>query len=170
MTTPKNFIKNFKRREITEEMLGACIYSANKRAKNYRDKQANQRERRLSAYYYGGYYNDLYDVETRARPQKEAFYEKKENLLSVVDPDCIHVLKRYDDDGQVYKTEYFLYYRVGEYKFHSILSEDYVANYDLEKVEIDSLVTEGREIKDLISSQFVDKIIELIKSGDYKLI
>lgn len=37
MKTPKSFSDNLKKKIITEDMLGACIYSVNKRAKNFRD-------------------------------------------------------------------------------------------------------------------------------------
>ena len=37
MKTPKEYIENLKNRTITTEMLADCLYSVNKRAKNYRD-------------------------------------------------------------------------------------------------------------------------------------
>ena len=41
--------------------------------------------------------------------------------------------------------------------------------YNLEIKEIDTLVTEGEDISELISNQFVCKVIKLIESGEYKL-
>ena len=37
MRTPKDFSENIKNGIITTEMLNECLYSVNKRAKNYRD-------------------------------------------------------------------------------------------------------------------------------------
>lgn len=38
MKTPKKYTEMVKNRTLTKEMLGECIYSVNKRAKNHRDK------------------------------------------------------------------------------------------------------------------------------------
>ena len=39
MKTPKEYTKNLKNGIITEDMIVDCLYSVNKRAKNYRDKE-----------------------------------------------------------------------------------------------------------------------------------
>ena len=39
MKTPKEYQDNLKKKIITEEMLADCLYSVNKRAKNYRNKE-----------------------------------------------------------------------------------------------------------------------------------
>lgn len=41
MKTPKEYQDNLKNGIITEEMFTDCLYSVNKRAKNYRDKAKN---------------------------------------------------------------------------------------------------------------------------------
>lgn len=43
MKTPPQYTKNLKNKIITEEMLINCLYSSNKRAKNYRDKISEYR-------------------------------------------------------------------------------------------------------------------------------
>lgn len=41
---------------------------------------------------------------------------------------------------------------------------------DLEVVEIDKLDTKGYDIADLLSNQFVTKVINLIESEDFRLV
>ena len=41
MKTPKQYTDNLKCGVLTEEMIGACIYSFNKRAKNIEIKEIN---------------------------------------------------------------------------------------------------------------------------------
>ena len=43
MKTPKEYRDNLLNHIITKQMLVDCLYSANKRAKNYRDKERKQR-------------------------------------------------------------------------------------------------------------------------------
>ena len=81
MKTPTNFSDNLKNNIITTSMLEAVLLSVNKRAKNYRDKE---REYRRS---YGIY--SWRNTETAAT-KKEEMYKKKESLLSVMEPLCIH--------------------------------------------------------------------------------
>lgn len=67
-------------------------------------------------------------------------------------------------------TLYFLFYDFGcGHTLHHPISESELKNYsDLEIVTIDSdFHTEGASIEDLISVQFVTKLVNLIKSGNY---
>ena len=43
MKTPKEYRDNLLNHIITKQMLVDCLYSVNKRAKNYRDKEREQR-------------------------------------------------------------------------------------------------------------------------------
>lgn len=66
---------------------------------------------------------------------------------------------------------YYLFYDFGsKHTFHTPITEWELKNYNLEIKEIDTLVTEGEDISELISNQFVCKVIKLIESGEYKLI
>lgn len=51
MRTPKEYSENLKNGIITAEMLEACLFSVNKRAKNCRDKIREYRRNR----YFTGY-------------------------------------------------------------------------------------------------------------------
>ena len=50
MKTPKEYRDNLLNHIITKQMLVDCLYSVNKRAKNYRDKEREQR-----AYNFAGF-------------------------------------------------------------------------------------------------------------------
>lgn len=192
MQTSKVFKDNLKNKIITEEMLNQALYSANKRAKNYRDKA-----REYS--FFGGAYYDI------AREKKEECYRLKERLLQILTPTCIHVETQfrypkvydYEPEYNEYSEEeierrghyyeymedknvhfivlkkecqcYYLFYDLGTHSYHTpITSPDEYQN--LEIVEIDSLVTKGADYHDLVSLQFVRELIKLIESGDYSYV
>lgn len=65
--------------------------------------------------------------------------------------------------------DYYLYYDLGTHSFHSPI-DDWAAKKtyaSLDMVDIDSLTTFGAETTDLISMPFVNKLLALIRSGDY---
>lgn len=64
MKTPEEYTKNLKKGIITDEMLNQCLYSVNKRAKNYRDRKKG---------YYGDY--QYYSMEKK----KKNFIKRKKN-------------------------------------------------------------------------------------------
>ena len=76
MKTPKEYTRNLKNGIITEDMIVDCLYSVNKRAKNYRDKAYQYRY----SYYHGD----------SQREEMERYYGYKEQLLSYFTPKCIH--------------------------------------------------------------------------------
>lgn len=180
--TSKEFKENLKKHIITEAMLGAATFSVNKRAKNYRDE--------------GG---------ADAQYKKEEYYAMKDELLSIVEPICIHMeeqrrrvrIRDYEDEyinygeedvlhfGRYYDREfreyvyfidvfkyvekYYLYYEFGGYSFHRPKDnyKFYKKYRNLEVVDVVEIETYGAPIDDLMSVQFVKKIIDLINSGDY---
>lgn len=203
MRTPTQYTKNLKNKIITEAMLIDCLYSSNKRAKNYRDKAREYR-----AYFRNNYYAyDKYDNVGKCNSKKEEYYSQKEKLLSIVQPTCIHKehfgyekrrIYDYEPDykknrknfvwencffdreqerevwfGDVLKYDepiyhYYLFYDLnGSKTFHSPINESEIKNYNLNIVDVDLIETEGHEIDDLISNQFVKKVIEIIESGEY---
>lgn len=206
MKTPVKYSRNLKERIITKEMLVDCLYSSNKRAKNYRDKENEYR----NYYHLNGYVYDKYDNVGQCNRKKKEYYSQKETLLSLLKPNCIHkefvgyeririysYEKRYkenrnnfvwencfydsDIDCEIWfgdiedkskpKYRYYLFYELkGSGGFHSPIREDQISNYNLDIINIDQLETEGHEIKDLISNQFVKKVVSLINSGEYKLV
>lgn len=211
MKTPKEYTNNLKNNIITKEMLLTCLYSSNKRAKNYRDKERQYREyRKFNRYFY-----DKYDNEGKMKEKKEEYYKQKEILLSIINPICIHKELYGYEKERIYDYEkrykkylkkglfvwencfwnseigceiwfgdielkdsplyhYYYFYDLGmEYTFHSPIDEDELETIISEKrlkiVEIDQLNTEGKEITNLISNQFVIKVIKLIQTKNYTL-
>ena len=198
MRTPKEYTDNLKKKTITESMLLDCLYSVNKRAKNYRDKERGYRQ-----YYRGNRYAyDKYGNVDRCQVMKEEYYSQKEKLLSVLEPTCIHKefigykrIRIYDyepeyrknlknfvwencffdpeEDREVWfgdvedkkhpEYHYYLFYDInGTKTFHSPIEEKDISKYNLEIVKIDQLQTEGHEITELVSTQFVKKVLALI--------
>lgn len=80
MRTPKEYTDNLKKKIITENMLLDCLYSVNKRAKNYRDKEREYRQ----YYRRNRYAYDKYGNIDRCQEMKEEYYSKKEKLLSIL--------------------------------------------------------------------------------------
>ena len=70
------------------------------------------------------------------------------------------------------KYLYFLYYEIGEYSFHSPITEKIAeSNTELEIQEIDeNFKTHGSKIEGLLSMQFVKKVLELLQSEDYTIV
>ena len=80
MRTPKEYADNIKKGIITASMLEAALYSVNKRAKNYRDAEHKAK------YQYGRYSKYANSSEWK----KNEFYSKKDKLLNILEPICIH--------------------------------------------------------------------------------
>lgn len=206
MRTPKRYTDLIKNKKITNQIIAECIYSVNKRAKNYRDK--------IKDYKQGGFYKYKEDNIENAKEQKQKYYSMKEDLLLNFSPKLIH--KKYDGEKiqRVYSYQknytklynekindiikensyydydknkevdffdyklgekkylYFLYYEIGEYSFHTPISEERAEkNTELEIKEIDeNFQTHGADIVDLLSTQFVQKVIDLLDSEDYTII
>ena len=206
MRTPKRYTDLIKNKKITNQIIAECIYSVNKRAKNYRDK--------IEDYKQAGFYKYKENNIENAKEQKQKYYSMKEDLLLNFSPKLIH--KKYDREKiqRVYSYQknyeklynekrndivwensyydydrnkefdffdyslgekkylYFLYYEIGEYSFHTPITEERVEkNTQLEIKEIDeNFQTHGADIVDLLSTQFVQKVIDLLDSGDYTII
>ena len=204
MRTPTTYTNYLKNNSITMQMLSDCLYSSNKRAKNWRDKEKEYRDQGR----YDRYWYDKYHGEERAREKKEEYYEQKEKMLSILKPVCIHRelvgyererIYDYEPDYDTYMGEYvwensyydeeedrrvyfgdielpdhpiyhyYLFYDIGSnHTFHTPIQS--TEEYDLEIKDIGHLETTGYEIADLLSNQFVKKVIDLITSNNYQLI
>lgn len=203
MRTPKECTDNIKKGIITTSMLEAALYSVNKRAKNYRDAEHKAK------YQYGRYSKYANSSEWK----KNEFYSKKDKLLNILEPICIHkefagyertriysYEQHYDDryfyawahkqivwenyyfdhgtgmcveffdveDRSQKKYRYYLYYNVGHHTFHTPINNS--EKYNLPEKEIGTLNTYGDDYIELCSVQFVDKVIALIDSGEYKYV
>lgn len=101
LRTPKEYLDNLQRKLITADMLSDCIFSSNKRAKNWRDKQREYSERRMS----NRHFHDKYNNEGKAKREKEKYYKQKDLLLSVLEPVGIHRVLRGYERRRVYDYE-----------------------------------------------------------------
>ena len=207
MRTPKEYTENLTKKIITTEMLDDCLYSVNKRAKNWRDKRRK----------YSNYRYDKYNYEERATAERDKMYQKKEILLSIAPALCVHKefagfrrnrvysyqksyesqwLKHFLRDEIVWRNSYFdydnccevnffdfedrstnpqwryyLFYDFGTHSYHSPIPDNIDPNaLGLPVITISTIETRGDDISDLVSMQFVDKVIALVESGDYKYV
>jgi len=98
--TPRQYAENLENNIVTMEMLEDCIFSCNKRAKNYRDKAYNYRSN--DGYKYKDYNKGLVLLYRK----KDQYYRMKEKLLSFIKPKCIHVeSKRQNQHIRFYEHE-----------------------------------------------------------------
>lgn len=201
MKTPKSYIKNLENNIITDEMLSDALFSVNKRAKNWRDRKRECRASRYAAKY-------AYSAEAK----ENEMYVRKNKLLKLLKPVCIHKetqgyerIRVYEYDKDYYKKmlyysavnniawvnryatdgyditeffdfnntncpiyKYYLYYVLGEHSYHIPINESNISKYNNLEVEcVSTIIIEGRETDDLLSVQFVDKMLVVIKSGKY---
>ncbi len=195
MKTKKTYLENVKNGIITEEMLSECLFSVNKRAKNCRDKAKIYRHQYDYAQKYieqrDKYYEQKEILLSVVTPTEVHFEQVKrrdyidDRYGSPCEGDKLLDIKECWDNSlhekyQIYiieeiTTNIFLYYKIGNYSFHTPLlfnasaeqANDVMVKYgSLPHKEV-SLITCGHSITELISMQFVRKVIELIQSGNY---
>lgn len=168
MKTPKEFTKNLKNGLVTTEMLGAAIYSFNKRAKNWRDNMRELIERRRWAEWWEKQYiqRSIDDAEYK----KDEYYGYKDYLLSLVPPIQIHHCQRWNERRQEHIDEYFQLFQVANYSFHHPITEAEAQKSNLDIAELPSdFSTEGEDIEELVSVQFATKIVRGLKHGELRL-
>lgn len=107
MESPDIYQKNLSKGIITDDMLGAALFSLNKRAKNYRDQKRKAKKSLYAQAKLFGFDNP--DGLDESEKMEKDMYRKKETLLQVVEPICIHQeiagYKKeyiYDVDGTAY--------------------------------------------------------------------
>lgn len=192
MIIPIQWENNLKSHIVTPYMLGAVIYSYNKRAKNMRDK-----EREYRRYQFYGCGRD----KEKCSKKKELYYSRKDVLLGFESPCAVHIVERigrhriYDYQSEynnarmsgkdiVYRScywdedenrevrfcdiavpfqEYYLYYKIGDYTFHSPIEN--LDNYELPVVNIGDLQTRGLPTNQLLSLRNCDRIYRGLKNG-----
>ena len=109
--------------------------------------------------------------------------EDYDKLLHEKSNDILRKGSYYDDENSIeveffdYKLGrkkylYFLFYEIGEYSFHLPISEQKAKKYTkLQIKEIDQdFKTHGANIEGLLSTQFVNKVLSLLESGDYTIV
>lgn len=176
MEISKEFSRNLKNGVVTLEMLGACAYSVNKRAKNYRDSLREDYQQ----LHYCGYGLREYIQRTidSKEEKKEEYYKMKDYFLSTQKPLCIHshtrTIIRYDrveqEEYEDFAEEFFLFYKVDKYQFHHPIKKEEIDKYNL---PIEALPPEfetfGESVEDLVSVQFCRKVLNGLKDKTLKL-
>lgn len=194
MKTPKEYTSMINNNEITEDIIGEVLFSYNKRAKNYRDQKNKYRgkydnydnyEKNLEKEkeYYKKKENILklfqpleihldekkFNKRVRYYDYEEEFYQNKDNTLvrSYYDRDTKEVVEFIDIIKECSTKLYFLYYKVGEFDFHQPINDP--EEYNLNIRDLKDFTTTGKDINDLLSVQFCDKVYNKIMNNELQI-
>ena len=169
METSKVFKKNLTKGVVDSEMLGACIYSFNKRAKNFRDNISDLIERkRYAKWWERDYIQQSIDS---AKEKRDEYYRYKDYFLTLLNPCEIHKVVRWNERLDVVFNEHYLYYKIADYSFHHPIAETEINDYNVEVVELPiDFSTEGAFIEELVSVQFAKKVYNGLKSGELQFV
>ncbi len=99
-----------------------------------------------------------------------AFRNRKSSIVVYENEYFDYDSKRYISFVDVYKKiyDYYLYYEFPRRSFHSPINKDEDGNVDLSLyknlniIELEKLTTYGKDVKDLLSLQFCDKVYQLL--------
>lgn len=119
-------------------------------------------EKKKRVYSYEKNYEKLLKEKTNDIFWKNSYYEYDKDME----------IEFFDYHLGTKKYLYFLYCEIGEYSFHSPVSEKIAeSNTELEIQEIDeNFKTHGSKNEGLLSMQFVKKVLELLQSEDYTIV
>lgn len=199
MKPPKEYLKNLKYHTITKQMLSDCLFSINNRALNSRDNEykythyipdtygnANKYRKKKLEYY--GMKKVLLSVLEPSHIQKgevlqrKRTYDYEEGYGDILKSgNYVNNSGFYDTDRKEHvefvvqmipQTVYYLTYTVSNRTFRVPLAESEIEKYpDLEIVDVGRITPVYGDITaDMLSVQFVEKIVLLIKSRNYTLI
>lgn len=197
MKTPAKYNKLLKENKITEEIIGEVLYSFNKRAKNFRDEKNKYRgsynvycnyeknkEKEEEYYSKKEHLLKLFEPielhkDTKIKNKRiriydyEMDYEYEESQIINKGSYWDNEIKEYVDFVDIIKTEkidlYFLYYKVGLYDFHQPVEYTDIKKYNLRIKELNDFVTEGKDINDLLSVQFCNKVYERLMDNELEI-
>lgn len=199
MKPPKDYLKNLKHHTITKQMLSDCIYSINNRALNSRDSEykythyipdtygnANKYRKKKLEYY--GMKKVLLSVLKPSHIQKgevlqrHRTYDYEDGYEDILKSgNYVNNSGFYDTDRKEHvefvvqmipQTVYYLTYTVSNRTFRVPLAESEIKQHpDLEVVDVGRITPVYGDITaNMLSVQFVEKIVQLIKSRNYTLI
>ena len=198
MKPPKEYLKNLKNHTITEQMLSDCLFSVNNRALNSRDNEykythyvpdpyGNVNKYRKKKLEYYSMKKVLLSVLEPSQIQKGEVLQRKrtydyeegyEEILesgNYVNNSCF-----YDPDRKEHvefvvqmipQTVFYLVYQVGNCSFRlPIQQSDVIRRPDLDVKDAGRIPPVYGDITvDMLSVQFVEKVLKLVKSGNYTL-
>lgn len=198
MTPPKEYLKNLKNHTITEQMLSDCLFSVNNRALNSRDNEhkyihyipdpygnANKYRKKKQEYY--SMKRVLLSVLEPAHIQKgevlqrKRIYDYEEGYGEILKSgNYVNNSGFYDPERKEHvefvvqmipETVYYLVYQVGNCSFRlPIQQSDVIRRPDLDVKDAGRIPPVYGDITvDMLSVQFVEKVLKLVKSGNYTL-
>lgn len=198
MKPSKEYLKNLKHHIITEQMLSDCLFCVNNRALNSRDNEhkyinyvpdlygnANKYHKKML-----GYYSMKRTLLSVLKPshiqkgevlQRRRIYDYEDGYEDILKSgNYVNNSGFYDNDRKehvefvvqmVPQTVYYLTYTVGNRTFRVPLQESEIKQHpDLEVIDAGRITpVYGDVTADMLSVQFVEKVVQLIKSGTYTL-
>lgn len=100
----------------------------------------------------------------------DKFKELYKLIKKFLKPKLIHKQKIESYYGET-KYLYFLYYEMPKGSFHSPITKEIIKkeypDLKIERID-DDFYTQGKEIEELLSVQFVNKLIELVKTNEFE--
>ena len=196
MTPSKEYLKNLKHHTITEQMLSDCLFSVNNRALNSRDSEykythyipdtygnANKYRKKKQEYY--SMKKVLLSILEPSHIQKGEVLQRKrtyeegyEEILK--SGNYVNNSGFYDPERKEHvefvvqmipQTVYYLVYQVGNCSFRlPIQQSDVIRRPDLDVKDAGRIPPVYGDITvDMLSVQFVEKVLKLVKSGNYTL-
>ena len=198
MKPPKEYLKNLKHHTITEQMLSDCLYSINNRALNSRDSDykythyvpdtygnANKyRKKKLEYYSMKRVLLSLLEpsyIQKGEVLQRKRTYDYEEGYEEILKSgNYVNNSGFYDPDRKEHvefvvqmipQTVYYLVYQVGNCSFRlPIQQSDVIRRPDLDVKDAGRIPPVYGDITvDMLSVQFVEKVLKLVKSGNYTL-
>lgn len=199
MTPPKEYLKNLKNHTITEQMLSDCLFSVNNRALNSRDNEhkyihyipdpygnANKYRKKKQEYYSMKKVLlsilEPFHIQKGEVLQRKRTYDYEEGYEDILKSgNYVNNSGFYDPDRKEHvefvvqmipQTVYYLTYTIGNQTFRvPILESEIKQHPDLEVVDVGRITPVYGDITaDMLSVQFVEKILLLIKNRNYTLI
>lgn len=199
MKPPKEYLKNLKHHTITKQMLSDCLFSINNRALNSRDNEhkythyipdpygnANKyRKKKLEYYQMKRILLSVLEpshIQKGEVLQRKRTYDYEEGYGEILKSgNYVNNSGFYDPDRKEHvefvvqmipQTVYYLTYTVSNRTFRVPLAESEIKQHpDLEVVDVGRITPVYGDITaDMLSVQFVEKIVLLIKSRNYTLI
>ena len=199
MKPPKEYLKNLKNHTITEQMLSDCLFSVDNRALNSRDSEykythyvpdlygsANKyRKKKLEYYQMKRVLLSVLEptyIQKGEVLQRRRTYDYEDGYEDILKSgNYVNNSGFYDTDRKEHvefvvqmipQSVYYLVYTVSNRTFRVPLAEAEITRYpDLEIVDVGRITPVYGDITaDMLSVQFVEKIVLLIKSRNYELI
>ena len=198
MRTPKEYTQNLKQKIITKQMLSDCIYSINNRALNSRDNEykythyipdpygnANKyRKKKLEYYSMKRVLLSILEpshIQKCEVLQRKRTYDYEEGYEEILESgNQVIYCGYYDPDRKEHvefvvqmipQTVYYLVYQVGNCSFRlPIQQSDVIRRPNLDVKDAGRIPPVYGDITvDMLSVQFVEKVLKLVKSGNYTL-